>query len=241
MEVSNNKTNSIKRWIEIITLVYFYILICGITSKHIFYSFFNVNISEYLEISEIVFLMNDDLIRFLFSIIFGLMLISGIQQIISVPLILISIIVNIKNKEHKTFESLEVDTWYYQILILLLSFMTLYLLKIEITSKVCFILGFGLKYILKYYQNITVRQAGLTVGGLLLTFLIIINPVSKWKDIEKNTKEVSIIMDDNIKYNTGNELKYLGSTKNYTFLYNTTDSLTMVLKRSNINQLMILN
>jgi hypothetical protein len=245
MEESNNKANSIKRWIEIITLVYFYLLICGITSEYLFYSFFSVNISEYLEITEIVFLLYDDLIRFLITIVFGVILITGIQQIISIPLIIISVIINVKDeikkKEYKPIKWLNINSWYYQMAIIILSFTTLYLIDIQATSAICFTLGFGFKYILQYYRNTDVRQIGLTLSGVVLTGLIIMYPLSKGKNIKENTKEVTIIMNDNIEYNTGKELKYLGSIKSYTFLYNINDSLSTVLKRANINQLIISN
>jgi len=253
--VKINYSSIFKKGLEVFPVTYIFLMILGIVSEHFYYSSFNINISTYIEITEIIFLRFDALIVFALLVVVGfatkLTLDMAIMFIILMLLLILMIPKFIWEKisgksklsriKSETFLELDAKDWYVQAISTLSIVVLTYLLDKSASFMICIFIGVALHYAFSEIKIAKVLRPTIYLASVIFfTLSIIFSSLDESDEILVDTK-VYDIKTESDSYKTGGNLKYLGSTRNYTFLYNIEDSLTTVIRREDITHLSIEN
>jgi len=141
----------------------------------------------------------------------------------------------------ETFLELDAKDWYVQAISTLSIVVLTYLLDKSASFMICIFIGVALHYAFSEIKIAKVLRPTIYLASVIFfTLSIIFSSLDESDEILVDTK-VYDIKTESDSYKTGGNLKYLGSTRNYTFLYNIEDSLTTVIRREDITHLSIEN
>jgi hypothetical protein len=221
----------IENVIKLLPLGSVFILFCSSIRLVVFFKMFNISIVEYIGIQEFLTLFIDDLLFYI--CIFG----------IGILLYLFDTFGN-KNKEYvlksTTPEEYKNQRKYSLISLLITLIIIIFLSNYsETKSRSIEIIGVGIFIILNLLR-IFLSSTKLTFPyPLLITVSIVIYTImygysDAYKIIENENKLNYTIVFKEKTYFTDKNLKYIGKTENFLFLYNLKSHRTTILKNENL-------
>jgi hypothetical protein len=240
---------------EIMPVAGTFLLIISVFKQTIYYSNFNIDIFQHIELSEFILLTIPDFIKygsFLFIISLLSFLLENKEQVEYVE--------NIKEKALNNSSFFFRFKKYFRLFRLLfvsliflittsvlsffwvkVNFKNLYqftiILSILLTALIL-LLEFKYKYKLEFKKKLDPTYANLILITVLMSFYIIANTYEQIRNIEKNNLKISF-KDHTNQIKTGNELVYLGMTKNYLFLLNKRKNESIIYNKNTIKNIRI--
>jgi hypothetical protein len=223
---------AIKKYGPILYLIFVF---WGLTHEYIYYKLFNIDITKYIDLSEIVLLLYNDAIILCLFICIGMIYCLTIQMFFEIWSTMKTIIsfLRKKKREYKASKA------GYIITALLLAF--LYIINLIVTppDKINFLSVFGLLtgllvflLIISEVKNYTGAIFGLIFPIVTITFLI--HSFVKKAETIKAEQKFKIHLTDGQIMTTAKNLRLAGETKEYIFIYNKSDSTTSVINRDKI-------
>lgn len=223
-----------EKLLQKISIISIIILLCGVLKFNIYYSQFNINVNEYIDITEFTVLFIDDflflLLCFFTPLIFILVSMS-INYIIKkfqfeffyTKVGLIFIILNSLHEIYKLSDDYinELLIIKVNVLIIIFSFLIIYI-------------DFDIKKIKKVF---------IIVPVVFFFLSSIIDPIIEAVALKKGigTKKVEFMINGNNKIETNKRLIYLGRTKSFIFLYDKSNNLSFVYKNDELFSFKLLN
>lgn len=232
------------------------IIFCGFTKLNIYYDHFNINISDYLEITEVLILVIGDILKAV-MMIFAVKLFDFLTETEEEA--------EARRVRHNTFfliKPFRKRAWNYictrkalafLVLILFIFLIISYYFNRKVFSTVVIMFFYSLTtyvamfLLLEYkrkYKEVTDKEFDGTYSNLIALFIVffLFTIQTTYSDIEKtkNRNPVMICfkyLEENIQSNQN--LLYVGQTKNYIFIYDKITKETKVYSRSDIKMLAI--
>ncbi len=240
---------------EITPIIGTFLLIISIFKQTIYYSNFNIDIFQHIELSEFILLTIPDFLKygsFLFIITFVSFLFESKEHI--------EYIGDIKEKALKNsnfFFRFKKYFGLFRFLFIILiffiitsvisffwiknSFKTVYYLTIIITLFLTiqiFLLEFKYRYKTEFNKRLDPTYFNLILITIVLSFYIITNTYEQIRNIKKDNLKLSFEYQNN-KISTGKELLYLGMTKNYLFLLENQNNESIIYDRKMIKKITV--
>ena len=186
---------------------------------YIYYNIFNINITNYLEISEILIVTFEDVFQF-FTIAFLAFLLSHLaKQILQRKPILLK----------------------WKIDKILISFIVLILLVLNISTRIWSVYFYSFLFGSVYYS-----LAGFSFKKLisnlflilifLFTYFISISSQNA-KKVKGQNQDITLYLEDGRIIKTNDLVKFIGETKNYLFIFNKEIGNTKVISRNQIKEI----
>ncbi len=232
------------------------IIFCGFTKLNIYYDHFNINISDYLEITEVLTLVIADIIKGI-MVIFAIKLFDFLTETDKEA--------EAKQVRYNNFfliKSFRKRVWNYistrqtfTILILFIFIFSIisYCFKKETFSTfvIMFLYAFtmyvSIFLLLEYkrkYKEVTDKEFDGTYSNLVTLFIVffLFTIQTTYNDIEKTKTRNPVMicfkyLEEDVQSNQN--LLYVGQTKNYIFIYDKITKETKVYSRSDVKMLAI--
>lgn len=258
------KTSDLERLVKIFPAIGAFLIFIGFLKLYLYYGYWEINIINYLDFSEIILsFLNDLSVLFFFMLIFFLQLTVGVTTIILAERKIINGKSNVsevilENEESSTIKS--VDTSKNESIIeevgnaveknirwVLLGFLiattVLYLLFLVFTNLVIMYIAF-----LVFVQFIILIVADFSKSKLsngqiqtALAIIILVHTVSmSYYDIRKtetNPTKISLLINGNEKINSSNEYIFLGKTTNYFYFFDKVNNESWIYPSSEVKRI----
>lgn len=251
--------------LELGSIFYVTFTILGLINQFIFYKYFGINITEFLDYSEIIFILFDNILTITIRIIigYGITLFSGL--IVIALLLLVLGLAKVGELAWDKFYADEIEEGSFEddeededsssnerkekneligqwialgILFILFSYL-ISIFKLDNGSILPYVIGFLLTFLTTKIHE-TIRNPLIIITVLItLVLFAFTDPTNEYKKVKSSSKEQNIVMTNGLEYNIGSNLKLIGSTKNFSFLYNSNENSSLVLKRSEISSVKI--
>jgi hypothetical protein len=209
------------RLVEIIPLGTIILITLGYFNLYSYYSFFGIDITSYLDPSEIIFAFSSVLIRLIYltlivCILYAITLVSK-DELAARP-------TRIVGKIAKVFSLLALPIFFIAVSMLI------FLKEVLVDFKGIYLLGtfILLSWMILYRSTIThFRNRLLTVAVLVIVYIQMSNKL-KFRNIMDGQVDRMTIQLANETILTSADLWYVGATRNYLFCYDRSNKITKV-------------
>jgi hypothetical protein len=214
--------NLIEKLKNYIPIGYSLFLFWGLLNEYLYYSLFNINISSYLELTEVLLLMYDEVLNIILFVILGLLAFAIVDFIADVLTMIASIIFKkLKGKSKPKF------------LPSLLSMIAWIILITTGDYEALPFLGFSIGLLTIMFYALGSSKNIIMFPISLLTLIFLIHPLNKKDKLLKDTSPHKVILKDSTLINLENPI-LIGETRNYVFLFQPEDSSTVGISRSDV-------
>jgi hypothetical protein len=206
---------------------YLIFLFWGLLNEHIYYSLFNINITGYLEITEVLLLMYDEVLTIILFVVLGGIAFVMIQFIIDLAMLVSYIFKRFRGKSQPKYLNLILTMIGWIILVV----------SADHKDNALPFLGFSIGlFATAYYDLKTKSKNFIIVPIILITLIFLIHPINKHKKLlEEGSPHKVILKDSTFLYSKSPIL--IGETRNYVFLYLPSDSSTVGINRTEIKSI----
>lgn len=222
------RLDALKAWLPI---AYLLLVFWGLLHETIYYRHFDINIVNYIDLSEVLLVLYDDFLLAVLCAFGGVIVSTGLVKI---PLDIIQMIVSIRKKRSVDFQK------YVLYGIVPLSFIFLILMESEDVSKLnTFSAVFGAISYGSFDQKFSEELKRVILGTALvfMTILIAINAQHNAEQALKQDSKISLTYKDSLTIST--QPRLVGETRNYLFLYTDADSTTTVIRRDQVSYMQV--
>lgn len=211
-------------------LAYGLFVFYGILHEFIYYYLFDINITSYIDLTEVLLLMFDESIGILvFAFIGGIyvLIIDSANDFITKAI----------SKLHKQWNNIKSSRYVASGVPVLLWFIYNVIYEDSEKDETAF-LGFALGMFLTLAQTSLKIKKGKKVyySFLILTLFVIVHPIGVKKRILESKSKKTVQLSSTVPFNS-DSLKLIGETRNYVFLFNMNDSTTITLHRTLVSSI----
>ena len=208
-----------------LSLISIFILICGIVKLNIYYLLFEININEYIDLSEFTVLFIDDLLFYFLCFIS--------------PIIYLLFAYGVNYTKNKTgFEFFHTKFGFLIVIVFSIYYLVKDFddysnnwisMKVNVIVVICSVI-----IIIKDFNINESKKTLYKIPFLLIFTFSIIDPIVDVEQLKngKLNKEIEITFNDNLKVRTNYPLSFIGRTKSFIFLYDIRANSTLVYKFS---------
>lgn len=218
--------------LKIASIFYLFLLSFSLIHSSIFYYFFNINIASYLEFTELVFLFTDvaeglNLTVILFFVVLLLKIFSK----------------NESDAPHNVVFHIKMLPYFFYILSILAVIIVIYHEPIlwEKASYVIgtsFILSYSTFYIVNHFWEKEKKMALIYCSIIFFIIpLLFATGFRNYRSVILNQNDIEIIFEDNTLIKVKEELRYVGQTNNFLFLYDSLQNRSLVYKKDKIKSM----
>jgi hypothetical protein len=223
METKESFTELLKHYGPFAYLVFIF---WGLLSEFVYFNQFNIVITYYVDISEILLLQYDDVLFLMLYIVLGLIGFGLVYWSVS----FFTGIVNLFKKENKFKTSYYIVTGVTVVLYFAYSYY--HLTKSDILEVAG--VGIGLTLLIAFSSKTMETWDKIFRSLTFITIFFFAYPLSKREKILNEQQNIRIETNSGEILKIKDGLRLIGETKNYIFIYDKVDSSTTVINRDKV-------